>query len=171
MARLKKQSKVDLVGLYHGTTLTNFIQICHDSAIQTSFGVVYLTQSFEKAFDYAVQNDPSCGVILQLQVDSINLKPDYDDLDNIWDYISEEDEDEWAAKDLDNLTWEDTIKLCGQCYYEGAIPTNLITGVKFVGPQTDALENLLGAKWRTSWNDPWLSFNEAQQLAFKTQEL
>lgn len=161
MRRLLKKSNLTLS---HATTLESFINICRDGAIKPfnlvsngrrsnslDANSIYLTKSsgWEFARDFMQDDKYLTSVCLNVNVEENNLLPSYD----IFEYEAidvEKDENtgqkyidvNGSKKEVDDLTWEDTIILSDECKYKGEIPLNSITEVIFF-TQNNKMKNLL----------------------------
>lgn len=86
--------------LYHGTTIENFEQIIESGEL---IGPVYFSATFEKAAEYALNNDPN-GVVIAVEFDG-DLKPDNESL--YWDSADDAIENGGEVYTDSNVSIED----------------------------------------------------------------
>lgn len=98
--------------LFHGTTLEKYEQMK-----EIGLRAPYLSNSIELAWSYAEAADGETPIVLEVEVDTNNLLPDYRSLAEPCGYEdrnSKDIEDE-ISKFNGEMTWETSLMLTGAC--------------------------------------------------------
>jgi hypothetical protein len=126
MEAIMKKPKSKAI-LYHATALSNLESI-REHGLSGTFGklqegCIHFTQDVCQAKGYFGHWNEGVCVLLSVKIaDLPNLSALGPDREDLMDILDQEGDD----RDWSDLDWRASLKLCGQCTYEGVVPSSIL---------------------------------------------